>query len=360
MIIRSPNVGTVHMPCGQYKQMAGRAGRAGFDTEGESILMLQPNELQKSCDLLFRHGLAPANSTLAADSGSGMTQLILSAVALELVQDVEGLRRLVGGSYFAVQTKPESLQVLIDKSMNILTNKGLLRVSGDSGELKISKLGTAVTRGSLDIENVNKIHSDLLAACQNMILVSYIHLLYIVVPYDIVDSMSIDMSIFEHRYRSLSKSDRRLCDILGITEMQIERELAYQGASKDVKLAIRRMGLAFVLLDLWDRIPLWDVAMKFNLPRGAVQNLLQSSAAFAGSLTRFCEDLEEFWALKRLLPDFARQLMYCINAELIPLMELQVRAFFFDFSYYTSAYRRISDLRQRQRIFRKMLTVAML
>ena len=82
--MRSPYIGNARLTRARYQQMIGRAGRAGFDTHGESFLIVKPNELTfVTNDIL----MAPTNhveSQLAEDSLRGLQQLLLSLISLDL------------------------------------------------------------------------------------------------------------------------------------------------------------------------------------------------------------------------------------------------------------------------------------
>ena len=77
-------MGTSRLTRARYQQMVGRAGRAGFDTHGESVLIVKPSELSfVTNDIL----LAPTDrveSQLAEDNLHGLQNLFLSLVSLDL------------------------------------------------------------------------------------------------------------------------------------------------------------------------------------------------------------------------------------------------------------------------------------
>ena len=67
----------------QYKQMIGRAGRAGIDSSGESVLVLQIKDKMKSKTLLGGP-ITKCQSSLFYQDGKGLRQLILSLLGLKV------------------------------------------------------------------------------------------------------------------------------------------------------------------------------------------------------------------------------------------------------------------------------------
>ena len=81
VIIRTPMFFGKVMDALVYKQMSGRAGRKGVDSQGESILICKPNERQKARSLIEGH-LKPVESCLV---GKRMTKLKIKKNLLKSV-----------------------------------------------------------------------------------------------------------------------------------------------------------------------------------------------------------------------------------------------------------------------------------
>jgi hypothetical protein len=75
-------------------------------------------------------------------------------------------------------TPPNTLEEVEDISDNILY----------ISQYKITSLGLAAIKGSIDLDIVEKLHSDLKTGLKNMVLSNYLHLLYLCTPYDIAEN----------------------------------------------------------------------------------------------------------------------------------------------------------------------------
>ncbi|KAM6362577.1 helicase POLQ-like isoform 2-T2 [Alca torda] len=299
VILRAPYVANDFLKKNQYKQMIGRAGRAGIDSAGESILIVQEKDKHLVQDLV-NSPLENCYSNLLLEFTKGMQSLLLSLVGLKIAVTHEEVDNFMCSTLLGVQqqllSKEKSLSEITKDGLENLIEKGLLkgRISEQDHSSKctltITPLGKATYKGSIDLAYCNLLYRELKKGLEGLILESNLHLLYLATPYDMTSNCSPDWMIYL----------RQNVD----------------------SAAVNRLYLSFVLYTLLKETNIWSVSEKFNMSRGYVQNLLNSAASFTSCVLHFCEELEEFWVYKALLTELTKQLTYCVKTELIPLMEV--------------------------------------
>ncbi|XP_014734478.1 PREDICTED: helicase POLQ-like isoform X2 [Sturnus vulgaris] len=332
VILRSPYVGNDFMKKNQYKQMIGRAGRAGIDSAGESILIVQEKDKHLVQDLVHSP-LENCYSNLLLELTKGMQSLLLSLVGLKIAVTHEEVDNFMCCTLLGVQQqllpKEKSLSEVVKDGLENLIEKGLLKGKiseqdhNSKSSLTITPLGKATYKGSIDLAYCNLLYRDLKKGLEGLVLQSNLHLLYLSTPYDMTSTCSPDWMIYFRQFNQLSAAERKVADIVGVPESFITKKASGQAIKKNVDNAVvNRLYLTFVLYSLLKETNIWSVSERFNMSRGYVQNLLSSAASFASCLLHFCEELEEFWVYKALLTELTKQLTYCVKTELIPLMEV--------------------------------------
>ncbi|XP_029455358.1 helicase POLQ-like isoform X2 [Rhinatrema bivittatum] len=333
VVIRAPYVARDFLKRAQYKQMIGRAGRAGIDTAGESILIAQEKEKQLVKDLISRP-LENCYSNLMHDYCKGIQSLFLSLIGLKISQTPEEIYHFMCGTLFSVQQKhlckEKSIWDITRESLEYLMEKKLIsgklaseREQEYQGTLRVSKLGQAIFKGSIDLAYSDILYKDLKKGLEGLVLDNFLHLIYLVTPYDMVSHCNPDWMIYLRQLNMLSPTELKLTATVGVPESLIAKKASGQTVKKGVDSGIvSRLYLAFVLYALLQDTNIWNVSEKFILSRGYVQNLLTSAASFSSCVLHFCEELDEFWAYKPLLIEVTKRLTYCVKPELIPLMEV--------------------------------------
>ncbi|KAL0883560.1 hypothetical protein ABMA27_015714 [Loxostege sticticalis] len=328
VIIRAPLVGRSFITLAAYRQMVGRAGRAGVCEEGESIIVCSAREWPALRGVLGG-GLGRAASQLEPATPA----LALSAASLGLAKTRTQLRALLARTLLA-QSSEVDLKQLCDDSIRTLIQSGALEVAGDKArqtednncyvhdddELVVSRLGRAAIKGCMDLSTAKQLLEDLKVASQGLVLMGSLHLIYLVTPHDAA-AIRPDYRHYYTLYEGLDEEGLQTAKILGITEMNAIRMMTGKPITNVPERVLSRFYLALMLHDLWKQVPFPAVAEKYSLPRGTVQSVMSSASSFASCAHKVCEELELRW-FAPLLQELAARLQHCAAPELHQLMEL--------------------------------------
>ncbi|XP_074030719.1 mutagen-sensitive 301 isoform X2 [Leptinotarsa decemlineata] len=368
VILRSPYIGREFINLSRYKQMVGRAGRAGLDEAGDSILIVQPQDLPKVKEFLMSP-MNRAHSNMHLFDGKGLRHLLLSCISLGIANTRIQLQKVTQHTLLAVQSNKleVNIKILTDKVIKNLFKLGALKEScgiqktessnticdisvkmdtsvvdttvgevvtrtptkqkktvvlTNDTKLIVSELGCAAIKGGLELSRAHLLYEDLHQAQSCLVLQGHLHLLYLVTPYETAEQIRPNMQVYYEMFTHLKPNELKVAKTLGLTESVAVKMLSNNPIKNVPERVINRFYVTLMIYDLWNEMPVFKVSEKYQINRGIVQNLMTSSATFASNVVNFCEQLEEFWAYSHLLKGMSQRLSHCCVKELLPLMEL--------------------------------------
>lgn len=201
VIVLSRKIGDKEVEPSRFRQMIGRAGRAGFDVTGDAYLVADASAAEiDRCLLLLRAPLEQTRSQLTSEN-SGIERLLLSALALSrgaaprstMVQALEAtLLKLHGhGSDTDRQLVHKTLRMLAARQMVILSERSAAVPDGaaedvlvplDDDIVTITVLGKACERVGYDTKFAELMFDDCLRHVETLRMVDLLHLCFVVVP----------------------------------------------------------------------------------------------------------------------------------------------------------------------------------
>ncbi|XP_072752620.1 helicase POLQ-like [Anoplolepis gracilipes] len=360
VILRSPYIGNQFLNLSRYKQMIGRAGRAGMGVLGESILICKRSEMSKVKDLLISQ-MDDSLSSLYIENDRGINNLILSAIQLNMATTRSELHKLAAATLLNIQQNKigVNMRAITDETITALLKCSVIKVKskgrniGNSNvtvvipsqepmhmekssvkkgiktiaftsetEFQLCDLGQAAMKGPIDLKTAYILYEDLKTAQKHLILIDNLHLLYLVTPYDIVSQITPIGNIYYNVIMDLSESQMQVARLLGITEATANKLRDGIMPKSVEKRVAHRFYVTLIVHELWNHHSVYSVAEKYQVNRGVIQNLLNAVSMFASSVVRFCQELPEFWAFTEMLNTFSKKLSYCCPSELETLMEL--------------------------------------
>lgn len=326
VIVRAPYVGNALVSQSQYKQMIGRAGRAGIDTSGESILIIKEADKPKISHL-FSGPVEKCLSRLLVENRKGLQSLVLTLIGLKICGTVNELKEFMHQSTLLfVQSECQSVDIdeQVETCIQLLKQLGHVTVS-NSFKTEVTPLGQATFKGCIDVESSPVIYQELERAQKSLALDNELHLLYLVTPLNMKDLIEPDWMTYFRQVISLNDSEQEVARLVGATESILSRKasgLRVKKNDRDSETPLKRFYLTLILHKLMKEHTIWETAAVFNVTRGFVQNLLTSASSFASCMVHFTRELTEFWGLNLLLEAMVKKLSFTASLELIPLMEV--------------------------------------
>nr|CAD1822289.1 unnamed protein product [Ananas comosus var. bracteatus] len=344
VIFRQPRVGRDFIDGTRYRQMAGRAGRTGIDTKGESILICKPDEVKRISGIL-NSSCPPLQSCLSEDK-NGMTHAIMEVVAGGIVQTASDIHRYVRCTLLN-STKPfQDVVKSAQDSLRWLCHKKFLEWNEDTKLYSTTPLGRAAFGSSLTPEESLVVLDDLSRAREGFVLASDLHLVFLVTPINV--EVEPDWELYYERFVELSAIEQSVGNRVGVVEpflmrmahgapipVQMRQQSKKSGMHEKSKTrndtgkmgtgfneqtirVSKRFYVALMLSRLVQEVPVADVCESFKVARGMIQALQENAGRFALMVSVFCERLG-WHDLEGLISKFQNRVSFGVRAEIAEL-----------------------------------------
>ena len=356
VIFRSPFIAAEFIDAARYRQMAGRAGRAGQGVSGESIVICgSAKEGDRMMEIARRAILPPLTSALGQGGLQRLLLEVMSAVGRlsgDAIVELDNATFLRWSLNENTKKKKELLDVIsaeervkdedhlkkfeteppecLSEAMSKLLAKQLIALEPSTGEYFSTPFGRAVSGSGLECSTGDSVYRELCTVRENGLNVeSDLHLCYLLVSAAGSESLPIQWTAYLKAVESLGQAERRTISLIGVRPGLIQRaslQNSMPGPLKntpEAKIVMRFFSALLLWLMVNMEISVATLSARFLIPRGSLQSLRTSAGAFAGAVASFCSKMR--WAsLESIIDDFARRVLLGVGqqVELAPLMQI--------------------------------------
>eukprot|EP00434_Breviolum_minutum_P035670 symbB.v1.2.031581.t1/scaffold3682.1/size52094/4 len=329
VVFQTPFMGNQLLDATQYKQMAGRAGRAGQGTVGESIL-ISPANTKRQVMALVQQQLPQVASCLRNEL-RGLKRLLLEVLCVvpQLGAGEDLIRFSLSTLLMTQKSAPdESLEPAqrypeIAEAVKWLLAHDMARLDERSNAYRATPLGHAVCASGLEPQQGQLLFQEMQQARSCISLDTDLHVCYLVTP----DSLlTVDWNVYKKVLCHLSAAERRVAQRIKLRHDLVD-QAQFQGRLPNSTLQsvdgqrIVRFYSALVLWALLHETPAALLLKKFALSKGQLQQLQQSAASYTHTVGVFCNRLQ-WYTLEALILSFQKRLALGVRLELVPLMQI--------------------------------------
>ncbi|MEB3764890.1 MAG: DEAD/DEAH box helicase [Desulfurococcales archaeon] len=310
----------------EYKQLAGRAGRPGYDDVGEAIIIASRNDSVEELSTIYISA-NPEPVTSKLEGLSGLRHLILGLVSSTGTGTREQLEQYLSKTLFAKQRGLSYLAHLIDKSLRDLQSWNLIDMSCTSNskcEITATPLGIELSKTYLDplsIPILRQILSTARRASEDI-------LLYTISAMPDMTTLPVSKREAEKLLDKIIDEAEDLIDIITWFGPQ---------ESRSTKI--------FFVLKAWIDEQSEDYIYKeFGVGSGDLYNIVETAKWIANSIARITRFLPEAHGLEPRYRSLETRIRYGVKPELLPLVIIpgigRIRAR----RLYDAGFRNLTDL----------------
>ena len=358
VIIRNIKMGTTQLTVSSFRQMCGRAGRLGLDTEGEAIIMASPYERQQASSLILSD-MPPLLSRLHEAGAGGLEKLILEIICFGRgVRTEADAFKFVECTLLGVQKPKENVAEWTKKALAFLQRSQFVMQASHSA-LEPSPLGKATAVSGIAPKDAICVLKPLQDARRKLVTNSSAHIIFLVTPP--ASALEPPWACLHHVLKRLSENNTSLLPVLDCVGASENDPLLEYYANPSVTLPkypytnmspeaaskhmmYRRLYSALILDALTAETALVQISGFLqlkdkggdyaDLARGTVQSLQKEASTFSFMVATFCRSLN--WdALASACEAYSARLALGVKEELLPLARMgaempahRARAFF--------------------------------
>ncbi|KAI9885208.1 MAG: hypothetical protein M1823_003011 [Watsoniomyces obsoletus] len=306
------------------RQMRGRAGRKGKDELGETYLCCQKSDLEAVTELLEAE-LPVIESGLMAEK-RGIKRALLEVIVTGLATSRDGIDEYMKRTLLASLSGPDVLAETISSTIESLESDQLI-TAAPPGTYRGTQLGQAIVAASMTPEDGMFVHEEIVRALRAFVMDTDLHVFYMFTPIQASTLGDINWIVFRDQIDLLDESGLRVLRYVGVSPGVVNR-MAQGGALREttpeevnIARVYRRFYAALQLRDLCNEMPVHVVAKKYDMPRGAIQNLSQTCEGFAAGIIKFCQRMG--WGmLAAVLEHMSDRLKAGARADLLDLAKI--------------------------------------
>lgn len=360
VIIKDAKIGNSPMTISTFRQMCGRAGRMGLDTEGEAILMIPSNKSSSSSSSIEFAGrlingeITPLKTSLHEGKGGGIEKLILEMISCRKITSYDQIPEFIRCTLFSVQHPNTEVHQLTMNAIKFLRDKKFIRDEGN-GQISSSQLGRAATLSGLSPKEALAVFPALCDANHMKLILKGggLHLVFLVTPpatfiepnwdnyekiidtliktnpeaQDIIDFLKVDRcKLIEYKLHHPRHGSFQ-ANSSACTSTSTSSESSSSSERSTTEVFYRRLYSALILFSMIQEVPIVEVLHQMSggsrdiSKRGELQQLQKDASSFCRMTVTFCEKLN--WTLlSSCLEIYSDRLSHGVRDELLPLVRL--------------------------------------